>query len=85
MNEKIPNYFYDCFKFYLAFNGEKAKFKTFEEFYNKNKDFIFGDGMTDDEICKTLNIGRNKLKDVLFSAYRKIRKYERKLGLEIFD
>lgn len=84
MSEKIPNYYYDCFKAYLAFKGKKRK-KTFEKFYKENKELIHNDGMLNSEICKVFNITRYELKKTIDGAYEKIRKYERKLGFEISD
>lgn len=83
MNEKIPNYYLDCFLAYSSFN--KRSKKTFEEFYKEKKDLIYVDGMRDSEICKVLDISRHDLKKTLTSAYNKIRLYERKMGLELFD
>ena len=84
MSEKIPNYYYDCFKAYLSFKKKKPA-KTFEQFYKENKGLIYEDGMIESEIRKVLGITRNEFKNTIDSAYKKIRKYERKLGFEIFD
>lgn len=83
MNERIPKFYSDCFLAFLSFN-KKSK-KTFEEFYSEKKDLIFKDGMTDNEICKVFNISNNELRRTIDSAYKKIRLYERRMGLELFD
>lgn len=83
MNEKIPNYYLDCFLAYSSF--KKRSKKTFEEFYKEKKDLIYVDGMRDPEICKALDISSQELKRTLDSAYKKIRLYERRMGLELFD
>lgn len=83
MNEKIPNYYLDCFLAYRSFN--KRSKKTFEEFYKENKELIHNDGMLNSEICKVLDISNQELKKTLYLAYKKIKLYERRMGLELFD
>lgn len=81
-NEKIPNYFVDCYKAYKLSSPKNEK--SFEEYYNYAKDKIYLDGMNVNEICEALCMPKSVFDKTLSTAIKKIRRNQLSMGIEFF-
>lgn len=81
-NEKIPNYFVDCYKAYKLSSPKNEK--SFEEYYNYAKDKIYMDGMNANEICEALCMPKSVFESTLITAIKKIRRKQLSMGIEFF-